>query len=294
MKISKILFGAAILVIAVTVFSCGGDDGGISLIGIEKVSSLQALPSDTKTVTNEYDIETLLSNTVGSSTFRSMLNSALNSVYSNLPSDSSSNTDLSSKSYSISKKIDDSTELKKSANVALASIKGNVSGKISSNRTLTDIFFGSSLVNGDYYSSSKSGKITYAITDGYYQISSYSTTKYYISGFITIDESGSKKDTLKDKEKNVYESSSNSTKKVSVTVAIYSEDSSKERTGGKFTLAYSNEYSGSSRYANGSSSSITSDILVYNDAGKLVETIKGDEASSYLYSYSIPSIISFF
>ena len=286
MKISKILFGAAILFIAAAVFSCKEEES-LSLMGTENVKNLQAFKGDT---VRAKEVDDLLMNTLGNSQFEQILSDAFDNAYK-IAYASSKKIDTTQKSTSTDVKLDDVSELKKLTNVDRASIKGKVSVKASSNKPIKETYanlYSSKVSKGDYLSQSGSGKITYAITDGFYQVPGnyWSSSKYFIAGYITIEITESGKNTVTDAtntERIEYSGSSSSTTRVAASVSIYSDSG----VGGKFTLSSSSENSGKSRSADSSYGSLSSDIVVYDNNNKKVFTIRGSAADDYLRGFDL-------
>jgi len=309
MKISKALLGAVILILAVAVFSCKEDEG-LGLPGAKKVSELKQ-NFDGTTVTED-EAKVLLSYAL-STNFKNKLRSAYNAAYDTafkaaygMSSSAYYTSKSAEKSYSTSVKIKDSDELKKAVNVAIATLEGSSSYKVSSNLPLAAAYVAISTgtgANGDYYQVSESGNLTFSITDGFYEsdptnyygqftnntYSSSDRIKYKIAGFVTVKDSESTKYTVKDVAKKIYEQSQSGEQAVSVSLTISCEvipgsgsTTTAVKKGGKFILSCASEGSSKSRFAEESYSSICSDIEVYNNEGTLVHTFRGDDAEDYL------------
>jgi len=314
MRISKVILGAAILLLAVAVFSCK-DDEGLGLPGTEDVKDLPAF--DGSAVTTVSEAEDLL-NQLKSSEFKNALSEAYQTAYSKafllaygMSESSYTLSKLSETSIDISVKIDDNIP---STGTGIG-IKGSHNQELSSNKPFSYWYnnsdsYSSNGAKGDKLSASESydvsftfvsGSGAYEYTKNYYQSSSYYSysdkIKYKIAGFITVEESTDSEANVQDIDTNslslITETSSSSEKKVSATVTISSEvipgtssQTQAVKKGGKFVLSYATGSSSNGRYVEGSSERIISDIEVYDNSGNLVLTIRGSEAMDYLSGFS--------
>ena len=280
MKISKVLFTAAILVFAISLFSCDDGGGGLSLLGEKKVSVLKDFEG-TLVAENEAidllmrdvfkDSSSWITNTP-TSDFMKMLKNANEEVYNAALLEkykvSSKSTYFSNENYkgnlspSVSVSIDDKEKLKTKANVTAASIKGSSkSSKISSASEAT------SYTTGYTNSINK----TFAITDGF-----YTNGGYKVAGIITIEANESSKTTVKavSASDSKTESSKSKLTKISAALTISKTTTGK---GGKYIISYSFESSGNSRASKGADSFIYSDIKVYDNANELKYTFNSNK-----------------
>jgi hypothetical protein len=309
MKMTKILFIAAILIFAIALFSCK-DEGGLGLPGTQSASKL---PAFTETA-------------APSSEAKSMLNYALNLLFiplteaneeaydaafkaknngQNIRTFLAANSDK--KSITINVPIEDTTILKGKLGVNGASIKGKSDSSGSSNKTIAQIIYildeededtrFSLFSDKDTFSASQTIKKTFEIPDFYAgtfpstlnAANGYSytvTNNIKVAGVITVEGNKSGKVTLKEKIKNKSESSMGGISKVSVALTItnrtecpsYSEYVSKNY-GAKITLSSAKEADGKGRYAESSSGYIYSDVKVYGNDNKELYTFN---AAGYL------------
>jgi hypothetical protein len=296
MKITKVLFTAAILVFAIALFSCD-DGGGLGLLGAKGVNELKDLKFNGVPVKDAEEAVDLLDDILGYNynTFISMLDKANDNAFNASLATNYSTTSLSnyltgkSSETSITLKVpfDDTEKLRTEANVAEASIKGNSSWSYSSNRPYSVSPAGSyypSFIEKDYYSKKSSFNKTFSIPKDFYTYTntdfwSSNTAKYKVAGFVTVQRDYNYKTTLINKSDNIWESSDNTTDKMSATLIISKETTSSGTTktiGGKFRISYSKGSSSSSRASSGKTEEICSDIEVYDNDNKLLFTI-GDE-----------------
>lgn len=301
MKKAKIIFTAAILIFAITLFSCGDDaGGGLGLLGGKDVKTLPnfdgSFTTNTSDLTNT-DLTNLLSVLDNSTSFINMLSEANTAAYNAAFLNKYGKTQSAyfieiadKKTGSVSVDINDNDDIfKTKANVTKASIKGSSKGSISSNLTLGEIlpyflYSGTSnpLKDKDWISISTSTKKTFAITEGFYTFTKTSYQNpgtYKVAGYITVQDSSSAKSTMTDKTKDKTEGSSNKLNMINVTLAI-SRTNGGATTGAKFRISASSETNGKARYVEGSNAYNYSDIEVYNEKNEKIKTI----TSSSVYS----------
>jgi len=305
MKISKVILMAAVLVIAVAVFSCKSDsDGGLGLLGTKSVKDLkQPFPAGIVTATSKDQngknqiVDLLDQGLTGGDFGNALLDASFTARTAQLTAANIvfNSADLK---YVYDVKIDDSLIFKGKTGTAAATMKGNSSVNWTASKpTLLALWndnnsYGfpplpSTMVAGDTFTAKGKGKTAFAITDGWFITPTTTNNagvsgKYYITGFVNGEGNINFKYAVKDAAKGYYESTYNYTDKKSATVAIYFIKSDSTGYGAKFTLAASWEGADKNRAANGSSGDVSSDIVVYSADNKEVDRIKGDDAKNYL------------
>jgi len=300
MKITKVLFTAAILVFAIALFSCD-DGGGLGLLGAKDVKDLQGF--DVDAVADKYEAEQLLKTSGIFNSLLSILKSADSEAYTaaflkdyNMNQSSYISSKYYEKSISTSVNIDDKEKLKAKANVAIAAINGSSSYSWSSNKSYYELnsYIGSGYASGDWRTTKRSFKKTFSITDGF-----YSNSSYKIAGYVTVEGSDSSTYTMVDKDKGDTANSNSGTYKLSAAVTIIGPITTKagvtKTAGGKYRFSFSDKSSGAQRTTSGKGETIESDIEVYNNKNELLFTIgeyygdsdDGSEAvSNFFNSYT--------
>jgi len=292
MKITKILFAAAILILALALFSCGKDDdgGGLSLLGTKDVKALQDFDGNLvlenralNLLTDEvfHDGGYIYGGSNPSSKFLACLVDANKDVYNAAVKDKTTYATKSlyftaekeeknnlSPSISVSLKDNDAV-LKTKAGVTAASITGSSKSSETSS--------GSASLTSASYSYGKSNSInkTFAITEGFFTSGSYK-----VAGIITIEASESSKTTTKTSLTTDYKSESTlkSTVKISAALTISKKDASMTNAeGGKYIISYSIENNSNSRSSNGGGGYIYQDIKVYDNDNALKYTITSSD-----------------
>jgi len=274
MKIAKTIFTAAILIFAVTMFSCKDDDG-LGLLGGQNVKNL---PNFEGTYADTSISQSALLAVLNNYTFINMLSEANKAAYDAAFQKQYDKTFVAylteisgNKSGSVSVNIDDKDILKTKAGVTEASIKGSSKSSISSSLTLGEILpfiMGSStaanpLKDKDWVSTSSSYEKTFAIND-FYTFTSNGTWK--IAGYITVKAVSSGKTTMLDSDKKQTEVSNNDLVMTSVTLSV-SRTSGTTTIGAKFSISASNKGNGTKRYAENTSTFNNSDIVFYDNEG---------------------------
>lgn len=301
MKISKILFVAAVLIFAAALFSCAEDEG-LGLPGTKKPGNLQNYVATSTFVKEDEALAALNAVLRSYGSFISMLEDANDDAYRAafltkylMSPNSYYLSKLSETSISVGVDIKDSVILKTEANkssgsdVITATIEGSSKSSIKSNKPLSQAYYGSSSyfgLKGDNISYSDSINKTFAITSGWYQFGSGTT--YKVSGYITVVASENDKTTVKDfitVNDVIIEDTGNVTYKTSVALSIVATSGSGETAtskGGKFIFSVSGKGGGTSRYYKNSGEVVCSDIVVYDNAGTVAVTIRDDKALDWL------------
>jgi len=281
MKIAKTIFTAAILIFAVTMFSCKDDDGGgLGRLGVEDVKKL---PNFEGTYASTYTDKSNLLHVLNSSygyPFINMLRNANSTAYDaaflkqyNKTLEEYLAGISGNKSGSVNVNIDDNEILKTAAGVTEASIKGYNNKSVSSSLTLGEILpfimGGSStaanpLKDKDWVSMSLSSKKTFLIKD-FYTFNASGTWK--TAGYVTVQNISSVKTTMLDSAKNQTEDSIRDLTRISVTLSVSWTNTSGTTKGAKFSISASSESKDKARYAENTNAFNNSDIVFYDNEG---------------------------